>query len=53
MQEYIRNFSQEGDLILDSFGGSGVTAVEALMLSRKAIHIDLNPMAVFFVILNR
>jgi DNA modification methylase len=46
---YIKNFSQEGDLVLDPFGGSGVTAVEALMNSRKAINIDLNPMAVFIV----
>ena len=31
------------------FGGSGVTAVEALMNNRKAISIDINPMAVFIV----
>ena len=49
VQEYIRNFSQVGDLVLDPFGGSGVTAVEALMIGRKAIHIDLNPMSVFMV----
>ncbi|PZU99953.1 MAG: DNA methylase [Pseudanabaena sp.] len=49
VQEYIRNFSQVGDVILDPFGGSGVTAIEALMTDRKAIHIDLNPMSVFIV----
>jgi len=49
VQEYIRNFSQKGDLVLDSFGGSGVTAVEALMIGRKAIHLDLNPMSAFMV----
>ncbi|MDH6098811.1 DNA methyltransferase [Anabaenopsis sp. FSS-46] len=47
--EYIKNFSQPGDLILDPFGGSGVTAIEALMNNRKAISIDINPMAVFIV----
>lgn len=47
--EYIKNFSKPGDLILDPFGGSGVTAIEAMMCSRKAINIDLNPMAVFMV----
>lgn len=47
--EYIKNFSKPGDLILDSFGGSGITAVEALMNDRKAIHLDLNPMSVFMV----
>ncbi|MBX3044111.1 MAG: type I restriction enzyme HsdR N-terminal domain-containing protein [Candidatus Kapabacteria bacterium] len=49
VRDYIKNFSKTGDLILDPFGGSGVTAVEALMNSRKAINIDLNPMAVFIV----
>ncbi len=46
---YIKNFSQPGDLVLDPFGGSGVTAIEALMNGRKAISIDLNPLAVFIV----
>lgn len=49
VQEYIKNFSQKGDLILDPFGGSGVTAIEAMMIDRRAIHIDLNPMSVFLV----
>jgi len=49
VQEYIRNFSQMGDTVLDPFGGSGVTAIEALMTDRKAIHLDLNPMSVFMV----
>ena len=47
--EYIKNFSQPGDVILDPFGGSGVTAIEALMNHRKAISTDINPMAVFLV----
>lgn len=47
--EYIKNFSKEGDLVLDPFGGSGVTAIESLMNKRKAISIDLNPMIVFIV----
>ncbi len=47
--EYIKNYSKPNDLVLDPFGGSGVTAVEALMNDRKAIHIDLNPMSVFMV----
>lgn len=36
-------------MVLDPFGGSGVTAIEALMNNRRAISIDLNPMAVFIV----
>jgi tRNA G10 N-methylase Trm11 len=47
--EYIKNFSQPGDLILDPFGGSGVTAIESLMNNRKAISIDINPLAIFVV----
>lgn len=47
--EYIKNFSKQGDLVLDPFGGSGVTAIEAMMNNRKTINIDLNPMAVFIV----
>jgi tRNA G10 N-methylase Trm11 len=47
--EYIKTYSKPGDLVLDPFGGSGVTAVESLMNNRKAISIDLNPMAVFIV----
>ena len=49
VSEYIRNFSQAGDVVLDPFGGSGVTAIEALMCDRKGINIDLNPMPVFIV----
>jgi len=47
--EYIKNYSQPGDLVLDPFGGSGVTAIEALMNRRRAISIDINPMAIFIV----
>jgi len=46
---YIKNFTQEGDLVLDPFGGSGVTAVEALVSDRKAISVDLNPLSVFIM----
>lgn len=46
---YIQNFSQKGDVVLDPFGGSGVTAIEAMMADRKAINLDLNPMSIFIV----
>ncbi|RKZ80970.1 MAG: DNA methylase [Candidatus Parabeggiatoa sp. nov. 1] len=49
VQEYIRHFSRPDDLVLDPFGGSGVTAIEAMMTDRRAIHIDLNPMSFFLV----
>jgi len=47
--EYIKNYSKPGDLVFDPFGGSGITAIEAMMNDRKAIHVDLNPMSVFMV----
>ncbi|MFA7359493.1 MAG: DNA methyltransferase [Candidatus Kapaibacterium sp.] len=49
VQAYIENFSKPGDLVLDPFGGSGITAVESMMIDRSAINIDLNPMAIFIV----
>ena len=47
VQEYIKNFTDQCDVVLDPFGGSGVTAVEALVLGRKAIHVDICPLANF------
>lgn len=49
VQTYIKNFTRPGDLVLDPFGGSGVTAIEALMTNRHAINVDINPMAIFLV----
>ena len=43
----IKNFTSEGDVVLDPFGGSGVTAIEAMMNGRIGIHVDLNPLSVF------
>jgi hypothetical protein len=49
VQHYIKTFTQPGDMVLDPFGGTGVTLVEAIMLGRKTIHIDLNPLSDFIV----
>jgi hypothetical protein len=46
---YIENHTQEGDTVLDPFGGTGVTAIEALRLRRKAVMIDINPLACFLI----
>ena len=43
----IQHFSKEGDIILDSFCGGGVTIFEACSLGRKAIGVDINPLATF------
>ena len=45
----IKAFTAKGDVVLDSFGGSGVTAIEAMMNGRIGIHTDLNPLSVFMV----
>ena len=45
--EYISYYSKKGEVILDPFVGSGVTAIEALRQGRKAIAIDLDPIAAF------
>ncbi|MBI3945443.1 MAG: hypothetical protein HY321_05965 [Armatimonadetes bacterium] len=43
----IERHSAPGEIVLDSFCGSGTTLVEALAIGRRAIGVDLNPMAVF------
>src|SRR6266853_4635293 len=47
VRAYINRYSQAGDVVLDPFGGTGVTAIEAFLLGRKAIQNDLNPFANF------
>ena len=47
VQEYIRHYSNPGDVVLDPYGGTGVTGIESLVLGRKAIYFDINPIAAF------
>ena len=47
VRAYVKHYSCAGDVVLDPFGGSGVTAIEAMLLGRRAIHNDLNPFANF------
>jgi DNA modification methylase len=47
VREYILHYSNPGDVVLDPFGGSGVTAIEALLENRKGIQNDINPLANF------
>ena len=45
--EYINTYSKPGEVVLDPFCGSGVAPIEALRLGRKAVAIDLDPVAIF------
>ncbi len=41
----ILRYSQEGDMVLDQFAGGGTTLVEAKLLNRNSIGVDINPIA--------
>lgn len=41
----ILRYSAEGDLVLDQFAGGGTTLVEAKLLKRDVIGVDINPVA--------
>lgn len=43
----IRCYSEENDLVLDPFSGSGTTNVEALLLRRNSVGIDVDPFSRF------
>jgi adenine-specific DNA methylase len=45
----IELFSKSNDIILDPFAGGGPTLVEGLILRRKVIAVDLNPLATFIM----
>src|SRR2546429_8653934 len=47
VRDYILRYSQERDRVLDPFGGSGVTAIEAFLENRIGMHNDINPLANF------
>src|SRR3989344_2283640 len=42
----ILSLTKEGDTILDPFGGCGTTLVEAKLLNRNAIAVDINPIGI-------
>jgi adenine-specific DNA methylase len=42
---YINKYSRPKEIVLDPFGGSGSIAKAALLLGRRCIYSDLNPLA--------
>ncbi|ATZ19067.1 type II R/M system DNA methylase [Williamsoniiplasma somnilux] len=42
---FIKEYSEENDIILDTFSGRGTTLLQARLDNRKAYAIDLNPFA--------
>ncbi len=40
---FIKLFTQEGDVVLDPFVGSGTSAIVAKKLNRKYVGVDVNP----------
>lgn len=44
-RRFINKLSKPGDTILDPFCGSGTCLLEAVLLKRNAIGIDINPLA--------
>lgn len=47
VSNYIKHYTDEEDIVLDPFCGSGIVAVEALRNGRKVIAMDINPVATF------
>jgi DNA methylase len=45
VQNYFFALTHAGDVILDPFSGGGTTLLESLLLDRKALAVDINPVA--------
>ncbi len=43
---FIEKYTEKNEVILDPFCGSGTTLLEARLLERNAIGIDINPLAI-------
>jgi len=46
ISKFIEQYSKPEDIVMDCFCGSGVTLIEAVKAGRKAIGVDLNPIAI-------
>ena len=43
----IKRYSEENDIVLDPFGGSGTSSIEALLNHRHSVSVDIDPFARF------
>ncbi len=48
-RQYIENYTDKGEIVLDPFCGSAISAFEAVKVNRKAYAFDLNPLSSFFI----
>ena len=42
---FIEKYSRTGETVLDPFGGRGTTALQAVLMNRKAVNADVNPLS--------
>lgn len=47
IQQYIKHYTNESDLVLDCFCGTGMTGVAAQETNRRGVLLDLSPYATF------
>src|SRR5258706_1305303 len=47
VRAYIERYSRECDVVLDPFGGTGITAIEAFLIGMIAFQNHLHPFAYF------
>lgn len=47
IMKYINHYTDEGDIVLDGFSGSGMTGIAAQLTKRNAILSDISPIASF------
>jgi len=47
IRDFVLKYSKKGEIVLDSFCGSGISVTESIFTGRKAIGIDINPSAIF------
>ena len=49
ISRHILHYTKPGQVVLDPFCGSGVSVIESLIAGRRAIGIDVNPLAIHLV----